>query len=615
MRPLRHPMGIERTALPPRTGCVDPSQAAGLAPLRGPHHCGTAPDSDRTSLNLGHPGTGPEQPNRSAPPPGTARPTTPQVTGAARTVLPLRRDGPAPRGYGARRPGGRLGMRAQHRKHGYRTHADGWSTLGRTRRRWMGSVPWRLAMGSLAMVVMLVGLRRGSVRARRERGPAPATRSVAETRGGHGSGRRHRRPADGHHSRRRTGPARSSTCRSRWPTARSCAPTCTSRRRPGTTTAANGLFPVLLQQTPYGKGFIVYASAIANTNVDYLVDRGYIVVIADVRGTGDSGGSFDLFDPVQSTDGVTLAHWAAHLPDPTARSGCSASPTWASTSSRRWAAGGAARRSRPCSPIISGNDLYADTVTQGGIPDAEFASTYVALLSGLNLTNPALQPLVAAVRSGNPLLLAAGLANLAPTVAAHSPALVSFLRLVLAVETGTGRRRIRRRLLGGAQPGARPACSRRRQDPCLPRRRLERPLRVGRAAELRRAAESLRRPLAVRRHDAGPAGHRPLPAADGPLAARDDGQRASTCRRSSSSGSTPGCWGADTDGHDGDAAAPQHPQCRRHLGRRRAVAAARRHADRVLLRAPGASGSDASPPTTATCRCSRRRRGERRRTR
>ena len=89
-------------------------------------------------------------------------------------------------------------------------------------------------------------------------------------------------------------------------------------------------------------------------------------------------------------------------------------------------------------PIISGNDLYADTVTQGGIPDTEFAATYIALLSGLNLTNPALQPLVAAAASGNPSLLASGLANLAPTEAAHSQVLVSFLKLVLDVETGQG---------------------------------------------------------------------------------------------------------------------------------------------------------------------------------
>jgi hypothetical protein len=77
---------------------------------------------------------------------------------------------------------------------------------------------------------------------------------------------------------------------------------------------AAGPFPVLLQQTPYGKAFIAYASALANTNINYLVDRGFIVVLADVRGTGDSGGTFDLFDPVQSTDGATLSRWAAALP-------------------------------------------------------------------------------------------------------------------------------------------------------------------------------------------------------------------------------------------------------------------------------------------------------------
>ncbi len=89
-------------------------------------------------------------------------------------------------------------------------------------------------------------------------------------------------------------------------------------------------------------------------------------------------------------------------------------------------------------PIISGNDLYADTVTQGGIPDTEFAATYVALLSGLNLTNPVLQPLVESAESGNSSVLASGLADLTPTESAHSQVLVSFLKLVLDVETGQG---------------------------------------------------------------------------------------------------------------------------------------------------------------------------------
>ncbi len=206
----------------------------------------------------------------------------------------------------------------------------------------------------------------------------------------------------------------------------------------GSSTPANGLFPVLLQQTPYGKAFIVNASAIANTDVDYLVDRGYIVVIADVRGTGDSGGSFDLFDPVQSTDGVTLARWAAHLPQSNGEVGLFGESYMGINQFQTVAAAGPGSPIKAVFPIISGNDLFADTVTQGGIPDAEFSATYIALLSGLNLTNPALQPLVEAAESGNPSVLASGLANLAPTEAAHSPVLVSFLQLLLNVETGQG---------------------------------------------------------------------------------------------------------------------------------------------------------------------------------
>ncbi len=206
----------------------------------------------------------------------------------------------------------------------------------------------------------------------------------------------------------------------------------------GSDTPAPGPFPVLLQQTPYGKEFIVYASALANTNVDYLVHRGYIVVVADVRGTGDSGGNFDLFDPVQSTDGVTLAKWAAALPDSDGKVGLFGESYMGVNQFQTVSAAGADSPIKAMFPVIAGNDLYADTVTQGGIPDTEFAATYVALLSGLNLTNPALQPLIAALKSGNPATLEQGLAGLAPTTVAHSPALVSFLKLVAAVETGSG---------------------------------------------------------------------------------------------------------------------------------------------------------------------------------
>ena len=306
--------------------------------------------------------------------------------------------------------------------------------------RWKGTVPWRVVMGALALVLTLSAfvvapfLPGGG-------GPAPAAMSAQNLGAGSAAAADTAQEADA----------------GSWTPQPATYGTGSLRDLPvtmadgtvlradvyfpttaGTGTAANGLFPVLLQQTPYGKAFIVDASAIANTNVEYLVDRGYIVVIADVRGTGDSGGSFDLFDPVQSTDGATLARWAAHLPQSNGEVGLFGESYMGINQFQTVEAAGAGSPIKAMFPIISGNDLYADTVTQGGIPDTEFAATYVALLSGLNLANPSLEPLVEAAESGNSSALASGLAALAPTEAAHSPELVSFLQLVLNVETGRG---------------------------------------------------------------------------------------------------------------------------------------------------------------------------------
>jgi predicted acyl esterase len=282
--------------------------------------------------------------------------------------------------------------------------------------RWKGTVPWRLVMGACALVITLSAfvvapfMPGGS-------SPAPAARAAQDF----GASRT---AAD-------TVSGASDADASSWSPQPATYGTGSLLDLPvtmsdgtvlradlyfpttaGTSTPANGLFPVLLQQTPYGKAFVVDASAIANTNVDYLVDRGYIVVIADVRGTGDSGGTFDLFDPVQSTDGATLARWAAHLAQSNGEVGLFGESNMGINQFQTVQAAGSGSPINAMFPIISGNDLYEDTVTQGGIPDTEFAATYVALLSGLNLTNPALQPLVEAAESGNSSVLASGLASL-----------------------------------------------------------------------------------------------------------------------------------------------------------------------------------------------------------
>jgi uncharacterized protein len=205
-----------------------------------------------------------------------------------------------------------------------------------------------------------------------------------------------------------------------------------------TSTPAPGPFPVLLQQTPYGKAFIADAGALAGTSSSYLVDRGYIVVLSDVRGTGDSGGDFDLFAPVQSTDGATMARWAAALPHSDGKVGLFGESYMGINQFQTVQAAGPNSPIKAIFPVIAGNDLFANTVTQGGLTDAEFSAAYVALLGGLNLANPALEPLVEAADSKNPALLAAALLRLTPVEAAHTSTLVSFLHLLLNVETGQG---------------------------------------------------------------------------------------------------------------------------------------------------------------------------------
>ena len=93
---------------------------------------------------------------------------------------------------------------------------------------------------------------------------------------------------------------------------------------------APGHFPVILSQTPYGKRSSVTTQSMGQGMggdgfYPYLVERGYIDVVADVRGTGSSEGDFSLFGPRERQDGVELARWAARLPGSTGRVGLAGS--------------------------------------------------------------------------------------------------------------------------------------------------------------------------------------------------------------------------------------------------------------------------------------------------
>ena len=80
---------------------------------------------------------------------------------------------------------------------------------------------------------------------------------------------------------------------------------------------ADGRFPALIAASPYPRqiqdlgapmGFIEAG------NTEFWVSRGYVHVIANVRGTGGSGGEFGFFDSAGRRDMHDLVEWAAAQP-------------------------------------------------------------------------------------------------------------------------------------------------------------------------------------------------------------------------------------------------------------------------------------------------------------
>jgi len=163
-------------------------------------------------------------------------------------------------------------------------------------------------------------------------------------------------------------------------------------------TPAKGRFPVLLTMTPYGKGqggssspgsAASPSSGAATGGADnYLAQRGYIEVVEDVRGTGDSNGSWGLFDPIEQQDAIRVLHWAARLPQADGRVG-TYGPSYLGIDQLLLA--GAVGRHSPLKatfPMVSANDIYRDTSFMGGMLDFEFSETYLGLTGAENTTNP-----------------------------------------------------------------------------------------------------------------------------------------------------------------------------------------------------------------------------------
>jgi len=190
---------------------------------------------------------------------------------------------------------------------------------------------------------------------------------------------------------------------------------------PRTGRPAAGRFPVVMVQTPYGKDTVGVASgqtggpeaATETAEVPYLIERGYIDVVAEVRGTGDSGGTFNLLDPEQGVDGAALVRWAARLPGSNGRVGLYG-PSYMGLDQFMTAAHlGPHSPLKALFPIVAGNDTYRDIVYEGGLLDAEFDIAVVTSIFG---------PL----EEVNPVAESTGPSNLLDVEEQHAGGLVSY---------------------------------------------------------------------------------------------------------------------------------------------------------------------------------------------
>jgi hypothetical protein len=152
--------------------------------------------------------------------------------------------------------------------------------------------------------------------------------------------------------------------------------------------AAPGSFPVILSQTPYGKRSVVTTQSMGqgmggDGYYPYLVERGYIDVVADVRGSGSSDGDFQMFGPREQQDGVELANWAAKLPGSTGKVGLAGSSYVGINQVFTAALGGRHSPVKAIIPSTTGSDVYRDIAFGGGISNLEFAGVWEGLRASM----------------------------------------------------------------------------------------------------------------------------------------------------------------------------------------------------------------------------------------
>lgn len=149
--------------------------------------------------------------------------------------------------------------------------------------------------------------------------------------------------------------------------------------------AQAGPFPTLLVQTAYNglSGQVVGALGGADP---YLVTHGYATVVVDVRGTGQSQGTWQAFDAVEQADYAQVVAWVRQQP------WCNGSLGVYGVSYVGITALLTAEQNLPgvkaAFPVVPIGDGYRDIVFTGGQVNPTFIPLWLGLVAGAGLLNP-----------------------------------------------------------------------------------------------------------------------------------------------------------------------------------------------------------------------------------
>jgi predicted acyl esterase len=143
---------------------------------------------------------------------------------------------------------------------------------------------------------------------------------------------------------------------------------------------APGKFPALVSLSPYGKelqGLLLPSQTIGESavwdgnieagDIPYFVSRGYVQVIGDLRGTGDSEGAFrGYFNRSEGEDGYDVVEWAAEMDWCDGNVGMLGRSYFAQVQVET--AIQAPPHLKAIAPISEFSDFYRDMAYQGGVP-------------------------------------------------------------------------------------------------------------------------------------------------------------------------------------------------------------------------------------------------------